>query len=181
MQSTEIWMVEDDSPRVKLENTLDSKFSNFSNGQEQLLIARQYNIVDPAMLVSVSLLRHSDKQSNTQSGLAEFTLHPEFEQRTQEYQRDILKRFDGDPRLLEYTWVDGGVGEYGDWMCTFHIIDTTMADGVENTHLSLICPAGARTIKLIGIITRENRDTVLSEISKFVASMDVTETNWMVE
>lgn len=179
MQSTQLWMIEEDGSRVELESSLDGGLSNTSDDRENLIVARQFNIADPAILISLTLLNFSGESDNTQSGLHAFTFAPEFEQSTQEFQRSVENQFGSDPSVIEYLWSDGGVQKHGDWMCTFYVMDTVMVSGVENTHTSMYCPAGAKTINVIGIIARENKDVVLRDISSFVASMDVTEADWI--
>ena len=179
MQSTNLWAIQEDGTRAKLEGSLDAKFSNVSDDYEQLLVARQFLITDPATLVSISLLTHSGETNNTQSGLKAFTLDPEFDQSTEEFRRRIEDQYENDSAFIERTWIDGGVQKFGDWLCKFYVMDFSDVSGEEKTDLWLDCPNGAKTINVIGITTRENRNRAFSEISRFIASMDASDTDWV--
>ena len=81
LQSSALWSIDENGGQREVPSSLEPRFSELPGKAEQLLIARQFNITDPALVVSLSLIRSPQTDTGTQQGLREYVNSPRISER----------------------------------------------------------------------------------------------------
>lgn len=178
LQSSALWSIDKNGDPREVPSSLEPRFSELPGEAEQLLIARQFNIMDPALVVSLSLIRSPQTDTGTQQSLREYVNSPEYLSDTEQFRIDVMESFEGNSDQAKVSWIDGGAKYYGEWICLFSEVRLRGSDGADQVSSQISCPAGARVVQVNTIISFSNADVVRDEISKFIASMDVSSTDW---
>lgn len=178
LQSTELISVDEGGRRIEIPNNLESRILGELDESELVFIARQFNLTDPVLLVSLSLTPKVSGDGETQQRLREYVQSSDYLSDTEQFRNHVLGPLERKPDLIDYSWVDGGAKRYGDWLCLFHEVEMQWANGTEQIYSLITCPAGARSIRVAALISLKNVDAVRGQISRFVGSMDVSSTDW---